>query len=52
MQMFLLEDVERRTIFEALESCDENRRLAAEKLSISKRTLQYRLKRYGLIDKD
>jgi len=49
---FLLEDVERRAILDALESCGDNRRLAAEKLGISKRTLQYRLKRYGLIDKE
>lgn len=40
---------ERATILQALESCGNNRRLAAEKLGISRRTLQYRLKEYGVI---
>ncbi len=48
----LLEEVERQAILSALESCGNNRRLAAEKLGISKRTLQYRLKRYGLANKE
>ncbi len=45
-----LRDLERAGILEALESCGNNRRLAAEKLGISKRTLQYRLKEYGLVE--
>jgi len=44
----LLEELERQAILKALRACGDNRRLAAEKLGISKRTLQYRLKRYGL----
>jgi DNA-binding NtrC family response regulator len=40
---------ERATILQTLESCGNNRRLAAEKLGISRRTLQYRLKEYGVI---
>ncbi|OHB33443.1 MAG: sigma-54-dependent Fis family transcriptional regulator [Desulfuromonadaceae bacterium GWC2_58_13] len=48
----LLEDVERQAILDALDACGHNRRLAAEKLGISKRTLQYRLKRYGLVGKE
>lgn len=42
-------DMERAAILEALESCGNNRRMAAEKLGISKRTLQYRLKEYGMV---
>ena len=45
-----LQDLERTAILEVLEQCDGNRRLAAERLGISKRTLQYRLKEYGLTD--
>ncbi|MBE0556065.1 MAG: sigma-54-dependent Fis family transcriptional regulator, partial [Proteobacteria bacterium] len=45
-----LQDLEREAILEALEQCGGNRRLAAERLGISKRTLQYRLKGYGLVD--
>ncbi|SJZ83171.1 DNA-binding transcriptional response regulator, NtrC family, contains REC, AAA-type ATPase, and a Fis-type DNA-binding domains [Trichlorobacter thiogenes] len=45
-----LRDRERASILEALASCNNNRRLAAEKLGISKRTLQYRLKEYGLVE--
>ncbi|MCE1227616.1 MAG: sigma-54 dependent transcriptional regulator [Geobacteraceae bacterium] len=44
-----LRERERTAILEALASCNDNRRLAAEKLGISKRTLQYRLKEYGLV---
>ena len=47
-----LEEVERQAILDALEACGGNRRLTAEKLGISKRTLQYRLKRYGLIGEE
>jgi transcriptional regulator with PAS, ATPase and Fis domain len=46
-----LDDVEREAIVEMLARCGGNRRLAAECLGISKRTLQYRLKAYGLTDK-
>lgn len=45
-----LRERERAGILEALASCNNNRRLAAEKLGISKRTLQYRLKEYGLVE--
>lgn len=45
-----LKDRERSTILATLESCKNNRRLAAEKLGISRRTLQYRLKEYGLVE--
>ncbi len=41
---------ERAMILQTLERCGNNRRLAAEQLGISRRTLQYRLKEYGLID--
>ncbi|MFA6822485.1 MAG: sigma-54 dependent transcriptional regulator [Geobacter sp.] len=44
-----LRDIERSAILDALAGCGNNRRLAAEKLGISKRTLQYRLKEYGLL---
>jgi DNA-binding NtrC family response regulator len=45
-----LHDREREAILEVLTQCGGNRRLAAERLGISKRTLQYRLKEYGLVD--
>ncbi len=45
-----LHDREREAIIEVLAQCGGNRRLAAERLGISKRTLQYRLKEYGLVD--
>ena len=45
-----LQDREREAILEVLAQCDGNRRLAAERLGISKRTLQYRLKEYGVVD--
>lgn len=45
-----LKERERSTILEILENCNNNRRLAAEKLGISRRTLQYRLKEYGLVE--
>jgi DNA-binding NtrC family response regulator len=45
-----LRERERATILETLAACGNNRRMAAERLGISKRTLQYRLKEYGLVD--
>ena len=45
-----LQDRERAAILEVLTQCAGNRRLAAERLGISKRTLQYRLKEYGLTE--
>ncbi len=48
----LLASLEQQAIMEALRECDNNRRLAAEKLGISRRTLQYRLKRYGMAKED
>ncbi len=44
----LLEETERETIIRTLKGCDNNRRITAEILGISRRTLQYRLKQYGL----
>jgi len=40
---------EKETILQVLDKVDGNRRLAADRLGISLRTLQYRLKQYGLI---
>lgn len=48
----VLKGVEREAILAALKSCGNNRRLAAEKLGISRRTLQYRLREYGLVGDD
>jgi transcriptional regulator with PAS, ATPase and Fis domain len=44
----LLKEAERQAIMAALKGCAGNRRLAADRLGISRRTLQYRLKEYGL----
>jgi DNA-binding NtrC family response regulator len=43
-----LQDLERKAIFEVLAAVGGNRKAAAERLGISLRTLQYRLKEYGL----
>ena len=45
----VLRNRERESILEVLTSCGNNRRMAAERLGISLRTLQYRLKEYGLV---
>ena len=45
-----LRDLEREAILAALKNNKGNRRLAAEELGFSRRTLQYRLKEYGLLD--
>jgi transcriptional regulator with GAF, ATPase, and Fis domain len=47
-----LKGVEREAILAALKRSDGNRRRAAEELGLSRRTLQYRLKEYGLIEED
>jgi two-component system response regulator AtoC len=47
-----LKELERRAIEDALASTHGNRRRAAEKLGIAVRTLQYKLKEYGLIAPD
>ncbi len=49
-QALSLKERERAVIMEALADCGNNRRLTAEKLGISRRTLQYRLKEYGLVE--
>ncbi len=46
----LLKEAEREVIITALKDTDGNRRLAADRLGISLRTLQYRLKEYGMPD--
>jgi DNA-binding NtrC family response regulator len=43
--------MERQAIVDALGAAEGNRRQAAERLGIALRTLQYKLKEYGLIDK-
>ncbi|WP_027358663.1 sigma-54-dependent transcriptional regulator [Desulforegula conservatrix] len=43
-----LEEIEKRAIIEALKKSGNNRTLAADLLGISRRTLQYRIKDYGL----
>jgi DNA-binding NtrC family response regulator len=43
-----LVELERQAILDALEATDGNRRQAAERLGIALRTLQYKLKEYGL----
>jgi DNA-binding NtrC family response regulator len=47
-----LKELEREAIMAALKRVDGNRRKAAEELGLSRRTLQYRLKEYGLIPDD
>ncbi len=47
----LLAQRERETILAVLEEVGGNRRLAAERLGISLRTLQYRLREYGLTER-
>lgn len=46
----LLKEVERQAIMTALQITAGNRRLAADRLGISRRTLQYRLKEFGMTD--
>jgi DNA-binding NtrC family response regulator len=46
----ILKSTEREIIVKALHKHGGNRRLAAEELGISRRTLQYKLKEYGLIE--
>ena len=48
----LLKSREREAIMLALKKSGGNRRKASEELGISRRTLQYRLKEYGLIEED
>jgi transcriptional regulator with GAF, ATPase, and Fis domain len=47
-----LRDLEREAIIAALKNNNGNRRLAAEELGFSRRTLQYRLKEYGINDEN
>jgi len=46
----VLKTVEREMIVKALRKHEGNRRLAATELGISRRTLQYKLKEFGLLD--
>jgi len=46
----VLKSVEREMIIKALNKHGGNRRLAAEELGFSRRTLQYKLKEFGLLD--
>ena len=46
----VLKATEREIITKALHKHGGNRRLAAEELGISRRTLQYKLKEFGLLD--
>jgi DNA-binding NtrC family response regulator len=46
----MLKSVERDMIVKALERQGGNRRLAAEELHMSRRSLQYKLKEFGLLD--
>jgi two-component system response regulator AtoC len=46
----MLKLTEKEMIGKAIKKCGGNRRLAAEELGISRRTLQYKLKEYGLLD--
>jgi DNA-binding NtrC family response regulator len=48
----LLAQIERTTILESLAQNKGDRRAASEELGISLRTLQYRLKEYGIIGRD
>jgi len=48
----LLKEAERQAIIATLKATAGNRRLAADRLGISRRTLQYRLKEYGLPDEE
>ncbi|MDO9308746.1 MAG: sigma 54-interacting transcriptional regulator, partial [Deltaproteobacteria bacterium] len=48
----MLKSVERKMIINALEKQGGNRRLAAEALHISRRSLQYKLKEFGLLDEE
>ncbi len=45
-----IDDLERRTIEAALAECGDNRTHAARKLGISRRTLIYKLHKFGMID--
>ncbi len=48
----MLKSMEREMIVKALERHDGNRRLAAEELHISRRSLQYKLKEFGLLNEE
>ena len=48
----ILKSVEREMIVKALGRHRDNRRLTAEELGISRRTLQYKLKEYGLLEQE
>jgi DNA-binding NtrC family response regulator len=47
-----LADIEKEAILKALANNDGDRRATAEELGMSLRTLQYRLKEYGLVGRD
>lgn len=48
----ILKSTEREIIIKALGNHNGNRRLAAEEMGITRRSLQYKLKEYGLLDEE
>jgi DNA-binding NtrC family response regulator len=47
-----LADIEKQHILRVLQSCDNNKKLAAEKLGIDRSTLYAKLRAYGILAQD